>query len=271
LEARPDESNITVIDACENLGFAKANNVGMEFAVRDPEARHFWILNNDTVVRPDALQILERYAGQHPASGIIGTTLLYYDRPEIVQGYGGWMTPSKALAGHIGYGMQADISPSKEQIEENLAYIMGASMFVSREAFRSTGGMSENYFLYFEEADWARRLPRTLQQSVCVDAVVYHKEGGSIGTSSSSRSSDTSLYYLTVNSLRFYWAFERKFIGIMAARIVWNELRHIKHGDWAAVRVALTAGRDFVLGRRRRGRYGSAEFNAKSYAFDEDP
>lgn len=254
---------ITIIDAGVNLGFAGANNVGMRFASRDENARYFWLLNNDTVVAPDALRRLRVQTDRFPEQGIIGSTLLYYDSPDTVQGLGGWIDSRHARAGHIGYGLSANAVPTAVEVDRRLSYVLGASMFVRREVVDRIGGMSEEYFLYFEEADWAKRLPADLRQAVCLEAIVYHKEGGSIGTRSTGRGSDTSLYYFTASMLRYYWKHERRHACLAAGKLLWRGLRHGLTRDFAATRITASAFADVLFGRRRQGVYGSAEFRAR--------
>jgi GT2 family glycosyltransferase len=257
---RPNGARVTLLAAGRNLGFAAANNIGMDFAVRDPGARFLWLLNNDTVARPDALSQLVAHADGHLDQAMIGSTLLYHDAPQIVQGLGGWTRPNRALAGHIGFGGRADELPDQAQVEAELAYVMGASMFVRRDLFDRTGGMSDDYFLYYEELDWVRRLPKGARLGICLASVVYHKEGGSIGTSSVARPSDTSLYYYTVNTLRYVWRYDRRHVPVTVARFGWNLIGYCRRRDGAAVRVGLHALRDALSGRRRTGPYGGPEF-----------
>ena len=144
-----------------------------------------------------------------------------------------------------------------------IAYVMGASMFVRRAVYDRIGGMSEAYFLYYEELDWAKRLPPEFGLGTCLDSVIYHKEGQSIGTSSTERPSDTSLYYYCVSGLRFYWRHERRHAPVAAARVLWNLLGYARRRDLAAFRVTGVALRDFIAGRPRRGTYGGAEFRSR--------
>ena len=102
--AETEGLQVTLIAAGENLGFAGANNLGMRFAIQDRAADFFWLLNNDTVVTPNALSALLAYAAANPSKGMIGSVLLYYRDPDTVQGLGGWLRPGQALAGHIGAG-----------------------------------------------------------------------------------------------------------------------------------------------------------------------
>jgi hypothetical protein len=258
------EERVTLVEAGANLGFAGACNLGMRIALADSTTRFVWLLNNDTVVAPTSLGRLVAHMATHPDHAIVGATLLYYHEPATVQGLAGWLRPSRALAGHIGFGAAADALPSAREVEAAMAYVMGASMFVRREVVAATGGMSEDYFLYFEEPDWARRLPPAMRQGVCLDAVVWHKEGGSIGTSSLARPSDTSLYYYARGTLRFYWRHERRHAAVALARILYDGVRYVAKGDARAVAVTARALLDAATGRRRRGPYGSAEFSASS-------
>jgi hypothetical protein len=258
------DERVTLVEAGANLGFAAACNLGMRLALARSETRFVWLLNNDTVAAPASLTHLVAHMAAHPDDAIVGATLLYYHAPATVQGLAGWLRPSRALAGHIGFGLGADALPDAREVEAAMAYVMGASMFVRRECIEATGGMSEAYFLYFEEPDWARRLPPGMRQGVCLDAVVWHKEGGSIGTSSLTRPSDTSLYYYARGTLRFYWTHERRYAGLALGRILYDGLRHTAKGDARAVAVTARALLDAATGRRRRGPYGSAEFSASS-------
>lgn len=251
---------ITLVDTGRNMGFAAACNLGMRVACQDAEARYFWLLNNDTVVAPDSLSQLTVHAAAHDDQGLIGAMLLYYDRPDIIQGLGGRMDVRRGYADHIGFGLPIDQIPAETEIAAQLSYVMGASMLVRRHVFQQTGGMSERYFLYFEEADWARRLPPGVTQGVCMAARVYHKEGGSIGTSSTARPSNTSIYYLTVNALRFYGRYERKWLPVLLARTAKVTARYALRGDSTAARVTLRAIADALFGVYRRGPYDSPEF-----------
>src|SRR3546814_15644958 len=58
-----------------------------------------------------------------------------------------------------------------------------ASLAISRPCVEAIGLMDERYFLYFEEIDWAMQARGRFSPCFAADAVVYHKEGGSIGSS----------------------------------------------------------------------------------------
>jgi len=64
--------------------------------------------------------------------------------------------------------------------------------------------MNEEYFLYFEEQDWAERAKRKgFLLSYCSQGIIYHKEGATIGGSQKRGSSRFSDFYFTRSKLLF--------------------------------------------------------------------
>lgn len=255
-------ADITLIEAGSNLGFAGANNLGMRFASGDPDARYFWILNNDTVVAPDSLGRQSRRMEADATIGMLGARLMFYDAPDAVQGLAGGFHLKRARGYHLGLGLTQAQLPPEEEIEAAMAYVLGASMFVRRTIVDRIGAMSEAYFLYFEEVDWAARMPADARLAVCHDAIVWHKEGGTIGSATSSRPSDTSLYYINAGLLRFYWQHHRPLLPVALGRLMREAAGLGFKGDRAGAGAVLLALRDVPRGIRRRGRYGSGEFTA---------
>lgn len=59
---------VQIIEAGENLGFAKGNNLGMKAAKGD----YILLLNNDTMVTPGAVYAMLRHLEQVPNAGVVG-------------------------------------------------------------------------------------------------------------------------------------------------------------------------------------------------------
>jgi len=253
-------ADITLIEAGRNLGFAAANNLGMRFAAQDEDAAFYWILNNDTVVAPRSLTILRQRMESDLGIGMLGARLMFYAEPRVVQGLAGGFHRMRARGFHLGLGLAPDALPTELNTEAHMRYVLGASMFVRRNLVDQIGGMSEAYFLYFEEIDWAQRLPKNYRLAATHDAVVWHKEGGSIGSATRARPSDTSLYYITAGLLRFYWTNYRSWFPVAIGRVVREMLGHAVRHDKAAARAVWRGLSDASRGVRRRGRYGSPEF-----------
>ncbi len=244
---------IIVIAAGENLGFAGGSNVGLERLANDERVDSLWLLNNDTVVAPDSLSRLRAAMQSQSDAALIGACLMYYGEPDKVQGVAGEFSRWKAHGGHIGYGSARRDLPPLSVIEREMDYVMGASMFLPIATYQTLGPMSEAYFLYCEELDWAERLPPGQHQTVCLDALVYHKEGGSIGSRSNGRPSDTSLYYIHSSLLRYIGRWHPLFLPFALWRIVRQGLHFLRRGDWRAIEVLTMAFTDRLMGRSRTG------------------
>jgi GT2 family glycosyltransferase len=163
-----------------------------------------WLLNNDTVVSPDALSALVSCARKRPNVGICGSTLLYYDSPEIVQTRGGvaynrWLATMRPLA----RGAPIQQSFDHCRIERRMSYPVGASMLVTGEFLRSVGLLSEAYFLYYEELDWVTRAGPRFTVGYSAESLVYHKEGRSIATDQADPAFHTADYYAHRSRLRY--------------------------------------------------------------------
>lgn len=232
---------LVLIRTGRNLGFAGGNNVGIRYALERGEYDAVWLLNNDVVVRPDALDALVRQLHGRSDVGMVGSTVLHYDRPEVVQSLGGcrfnrWL----ALPSPLGAGSLHDSDGSAVPPAANLAYVSGASMLVSLAMLRRVGVMSEEYFLYFEELDWALRARGEFVLAHAPDSVVYHKEGRSIGGGGQAkRKSWTADYHFMRGRILITrkfapYALPTVYLGLLLAM-----LRRAWRGEWD--RVAMIA------------------------------
>lgn len=197
---------ITVIASPNNLGFAGGNNLGIRHALNDPDVSYIWCLNNDTVVEPDAtFALLAQLEATHKV-GMCGTQLRYYHRPGHFQALNGHRF--NLLSGQsrpIGKDTPVSRAFHPGNVARETDFVVGASLAVSREFVETVGFMDEDYFLYFEEMDWAIRNQRRFRTAFAHGAIVYHKEGGSIGSSSTKgQRSAMSEYYLIRSRIRFY-------------------------------------------------------------------
>lgn len=200
-----DDAWLVLVRVGENRGFAGGNNVGLRYLLARGDSDYVWLLNNDTVVAPEALSALLRRMVAKPEAGMCGSTLLHYAVPRRVQACGGgyycrWI----GLPWHIGQFCPADRLPSVAHVERWMNYVVGASLLVSREFLVDVGLMTEDYFLYFEETDWAVRATGRYSLAYASDSLVYHKIGRSIGTSSDPRrKSPLCDFYAIRNRLLF--------------------------------------------------------------------
>lgn len=233
--------DVTLLQSGANLGFAGGNNVGLRYALQNG-VDYVWLLNNDTLIEPDALTYLVKKMQRDPGLGLCGSTLVYEGQRGTVQALGGarynrWLGSVR----HIGQHQPRAQAVDEGTVEDQLDYLIGASMLASRTFLETVGLLQEDYFLYFEELDWAARARGTFRLGYAAKSIVYHKEGSSIGGTDRAKTtkSYTADLYALKNRVRFTrrfypYALPTVYLGLTVA--LFNRLRR---RQWK--RVALLA------------------------------
>lgn len=189
LRTNGENCPLILIQSEKNRGFAAGNNIGISYALAKKDAVNIWLLNNDTVVEAGTLSTLVRkarkYAEVGQKVGMIGAKLLYYDSPDRIQGVAGLYNKWFARTKHLGMFEEDRGQYDNEGVALKMDYPIGASLFVSVDFIKDVGLMSEDYFLYFEEMDWAfRGRGKGWRLGYCWQARIFHKEGCSAGADS---------------------------------------------------------------------------------------
>ncbi|MDG5469507.1 glycosyltransferase family 2 protein [Deltaproteobacteria bacterium IMCC39524] len=237
-----ESASLTLIQNGANLGFAGGNNVGLRYALGKEDCDFVWLLNNDTVVDPGALKALVGRLKDKKAAGMCGSTLLEYDRPERVQALGGaYYSRWFAYAWHLGRFRKRSERVDPSRIESWMDYVVGASMLVSKACLKEVGLMCEDYFLFFEEIDWAMRAKPLFSLAFAADSLVYHKVGASVGTSSHpGRKSIVCDFCNIRNRLFFTWKFFPWALPTVYVSLVGTLLSRALLGQWDRVRMILS-------------------------------
>jgi hypothetical protein len=218
---------VIFIRAKENKGFAAANNIVLNHFKLKRDNSIFWLLNNDTVIAPRALNTVIKFFISNKHSGIIGTSLMeYWDRYK-TQAIGGLYNPitSKLC---IPVEEKAFINSKK------IKYPNGASMIVSCTFLEKVGGLSEDYFLYFEELDWILKGKREgFEPKFLVDNIVYHKGGASTG-----KNSELSDFYYTRGRLLLTIKFFKKYsLIVFILLLVMFPLNRMLKGEFSRIKI----------------------------------
>lgn len=228
-----DGIEIVLIQTGANLGFAGGNNVGIRFLQECRSYDHIFLLNNDALLRPGAVEsMVERLNAA--GSGMCGATVIYYHDPGRVQALGGArFSPVFGRAASIGCGNATDAERELDVVEKQLGYVLGAALMISRDCLEAIGPMEEGYFLYYEEVDWAVRARRAgYRLTFAPEAEVLHKEGGTIGSSTKrNKRSLLSEYYLLRSRLAFTCKHYPFFIPSVLAFSVCQVVRHLVRFD----------------------------------------
>lgn len=175
----PPNRRMILIQTGSNLGFAGGNNIGIRYALMC-RAEYVWLLNNDTVVDCNALTEMVSVAEANKSVGFVGSKLLYYDKPDIIQAAGGgkfnfWT----GLSRHYGW-LEKDSEKWNQPFSPH--YITGASLLVRQSCIIETGLLDESFFFYGEESDWQFRAYRHGWRTYyCPTSIIYHREGATAG------------------------------------------------------------------------------------------
>jgi hypothetical protein len=234
-QATPDaDHRICLIQTGKNRGYGGGNNIAISFAMRDPTAAAVWILNNDTAVDQNALMHLQNYVNNHPRCGLVGSKILLFDKPETIQAIGGSYSPHLGLSKHIGAYEKDQGQYDTPRSLSLIDYPIGASLYATRAYIESVGLLNEDYFLYFEELDWVLRGKNNgWEWGFCWQSRVFHKEGQSTGSQSSSGAKSlVADYYNLINRVRFTRNFYPQYVWSVKCGLLLAGIKRIWRGQF---------------------------------------
>ncbi|MBU5444360.1 glycosyltransferase family 2 protein [Paenibacillus sp. MSJ-34] len=147
----------------DNTGFAKANNQGMEIA----RGRYVLLLNSDTVIQPDTLEIMLSFMDSRPDVGASGCKVILPDGSLDKACKRGFPTPSASFYYAFGFSKLFPNNPRFNQYqlgylspdeEYEIDCLVGAFMLVRKETIDEVGMLDETFFMYAEDTDWCYRI-----------------------------------------------------------------------------------------------------------------
>ncbi len=150
--------NIKIIDSPVNLGFAKANNLG----VREASGMYLLILNPDTVLQEDTLEKTMQFYESDPKMGAVTCKLILPNGKLDLACRRSYPTPSVAVYRILGLSRLFPKSRlfgryNLTYLDEDQTYevdaLVGAFMFIKKEIFNEVKGFDEDYFMYGEDLD----------------------------------------------------------------------------------------------------------------------
>lgn len=211
--------NITLIKSKINGGFAKGNNIGIEYAIKKG-AQYILLLNNDTIICENSISILLKRLKEESEIGIVGSRIMYYEDKSLINYYGGKFNWFKGITIHEGY-KQKYIEDNQKN--KNTDFITGCCMLIKREVIEKVGMLPEEYFMYFEDADYCMQvLEKGYKLEVCADSVIYHK----VSVSSGGENSAFSIKWGNRNRLIFINKYKKYTKGILT-KIIFYVTRFI--------------------------------------------
>lgn len=189
----PAAPGITLLHSPVNGGFAAGVNIGLAHLARHPDIDRFWVLNPDCVTPPETPRAFAAHETPGGQFSLLGGRLTYVDPPDRIQSDGGIIDQRTGRTHNLNLEKSFTQTPPSDSMQ--MDFISGASMVASRRFYETAGPMPEEYFLYYEEVDWALRRGE-LPLAFCPEARVYHRAGTAIGSPVKGRMASTfSLYF----------------------------------------------------------------------------
>jgi len=163
---RRDFPEVDILELGDNLGYAEANNQAAALC----RSTYLCFLNNDTYLNVDTMDALVSVANRRSDTPILAPQQRSYDG----------VLPLSCGMGVDVLGFPATGTPN----EGDVFYADGACFFIRRDVFEALGGFDPYHFMFFEEIDlcWRAWL-RGYQVGIVPNAVVFHKAGGTAGSS----------------------------------------------------------------------------------------
>jgi GT2 family glycosyltransferase len=146
---------VRVIDADANVGFARANNIG----IRQTFGPLILLLNPDTSVCTGALDALVTELDARPDVAVIGPRLVDADG-QVELSFGRMMSPLAELRQKLLVDGSNRFGPVRTYVESlmrrprEVDWVSGACLLVRRTDAEAVGLMDERFFMYAEDVDF---------------------------------------------------------------------------------------------------------------------
>ena len=118
-----------------NSGYAGGNNAGIRYAMAKNDFEYIWILNNDTVIDSETLSNIVNSATDDKYDRPAGSYVYEYYEPEKLQIYGG-----------LRVYKYFPLRPFFAKLNEDIDFIAGVSLFLSKRKITELGLIEEKYF-----------------------------------------------------------------------------------------------------------------------------
>lgn len=212
------ESIFELISAPDNGGYARGNNVGLEYLEDDQTIDKLVILNNDVLFTQDILPRLSEFLNSHPEAGVV-SPLLYCRDGETIDYACARKDCSirEIIWTYLLYftdicGILLNFSNKRKILLENPALLdskaveielpSGSCFMIRKDLFRKIGYFDPNTFLYYEENILYRKLLKEGKKNYLLPGISCIHLGGM----TTNKVAHSASYMKTSKSSGYYYA-----------------------------------------------------------------
>ena len=138
----------------QNTGFAHGNNLGITQA----SGRYILLLNPDTKIEPDTLEVMLKFMEENPQVGIAGCKVVKPDGSLDLASRRRFPNPWNAFARlFLRSNKSYNMTDTDEDLTQEVDSVMGAFLLIRRTVMEKIGLLDERFFMYGEDIDWCWR------------------------------------------------------------------------------------------------------------------
>jgi len=169
------DSRIELVKNKENVGVAKANNQGIELALKD-NCTQVLIINNDVEFEKQLFEKMLQIQKDKNCSLVV-PKMMYFDTPDYIWYAGSSFIKKKGFL-PIHKGIKQKDSSQFDGVYP-VEYAPTCCLLVKKEVFQDVGMMDEKYFVYFDDTDFSYRVLKDGRHKLFYfsDTKFYHKVG----------------------------------------------------------------------------------------------
>ena len=144
---------IHLIESKENLGFGRANNIAIRYAL-DHECDYVFLLNQDAWVEPDTLEKLIDIHLRHLEYGILGPVQVNAERTKVISGVIRFLVNPD----NVNLDMFSDLIMDTVEEIYPVAEINAAAWLLPRKTLETVGGFDPIFLHYGEDWNYLSRV-----------------------------------------------------------------------------------------------------------------
>ncbi len=188
---------VQIVNLPENLGPTRGYNVGFRRALAQGFG-YIFLVNNDTLLAPTCVRELVNEAQTSADIGLLMPKIYYADEPQRIWSVGGWENPWNLEARRPGSD-QLDTGQWNESVDIDDAPF--CAVMLTRTLLETIGLPDKDFFLYYEDRDFSRRIQKAGFRLRLVPAAhMWH----AVSASSGGSDSPTERYWMARSSVLFF-------------------------------------------------------------------
>lgn len=168
--------DLILYELSDNYGFAKGNNLGLQL-ISNQAIDYYWILNNDTVVEPDTLEILQKFMDENKQYVACTPQIRYFSPNNKI-----WNCGGKLFFGFRKYYYEGATDVVFRKDSFDISFVTGCALFVRPELLNEKNELfTEKFFFGEEDFEFSLRLKTQKMRMACsTRSLIYHKVSASI-------------------------------------------------------------------------------------------